>query len=193
MFDINFPEWDRELFLFLNSKNIPWLDPIMVVLSSYTAWIVVCIVVLGIMIYKDRGRGKVAGIFLIIGVAAALILNNIIKLFIMRPRPGNEDLLQGLFNQLEEAGISYSFFSAHSSSSLCLATFTALYFKNKIYTFAIYAWALAVAYSRIYVGKHYPLDVLVGILFGLLMGWISYKLYSRYQSNKDLRKLNETF
>lgn len=181
MFDINFPEWDRNLFLYLNGKSHPLLDSIMVVLSTYTAWIVVCVILVGVIIYKDRVKGKIAALFLIGGVSAALILNNIIKLFIMRPRPGHEEALRGLFNQLEEAGISYSFFSAHSSSSLCLATFTALYFKNKIYTVAIYVWALAVAYSRIYVGKHYPLDVMVGIMFGLLMGWISYWYYNRYK------------
>ncbi|MCC8094860.1 MAG: phosphatase PAP2 family protein, partial [Tannerellaceae bacterium] len=85
---------------------------------------------------------------------------------------------------LEETWTSYSFFSGHSSNSFCLAVFTTLYFRNKIYGIAIFAWALAVAYSRIYVGKHYPLDVIVGILFGFLTGWLYYWFYKKYTSSK---------
>jgi len=177
---ISFPDWDRELFVYLNSKNADWLDPVMILLSTYAAWTVLCILVIILMIYKDRLQGKIASLFLVLGIGLNLLLNTLVKLLIMRPRPGNEDLLKDIINQLEEVGRSYSFFSAHSSSSICLATFTTLYFKNKLYGIAIFAWALAVAYSRIYVGKHYPLDVVVGILFGLLVGWLAYRAYRRY-------------
>ncbi|MCD8264453.1 MAG: phosphatase PAP2 family protein [Tannerellaceae bacterium] len=180
MSQIALPDWDRELFVYLNSKNAGWLDPVMILLSTYTAWTVLCVLVMFLMVYKDRVQGKIAALFLVVGIGLNLLLNTFVKLLIMRPRPGNEDLLTGVINQLEAVGESYSFFSAHSLSSVCLATFTTLYFKNKLYGIAIFAWALAVAYSRIYVGKHYPLDVLVGILFGLLTGWLSYWVYRRY-------------
>lgn len=181
---MNFPEWDRELFVFLNSKNLSWLDPIMIFLSSYTGWFIVAICICAFMIYKNRKEGKIASVFLIGGVIVTLVLNNIIKLFIMRPRPGNEQLIKDIINQLEHVGQSYSFFSAHTSSSICLAMFTTLYFKNKLYGIAVFLWAFLVAYSRIYVGKHYPLDILVGLFFGLLMGWLSYYYYSKYEKKK---------
>lgn len=180
---MSFPEWDKELFIFLNSKNVPWLDSLMILLSSYTAWILVCFVIILVMVFKDRIRGKFAAMFLVLGVGANLLLNNLIKLVIMRPRPGHEDSLKDIINQLEEAGTSYSFFSAHSSSSMCIAMFSALYFKNKLYSIVAFAWAIAVAYSRIYVGKHYPLDVIVGILFGLLIGWLAYWAYKKMKNN----------
>lgn len=176
---MNFPDWDRELFVFLNSKNVPWLDGIMIFLSSHTTWAIVCLVVVIIMLFRDRINGKQASLSLIVGVAGTLLLNNIVKFIIMRPRPGHEDLLKDFINQLEEVGRSYSFFSAHSSSSFCLATFSTLYFRNKIYGIVLFAWAMAVAYSRIYVGKHYPLDILVGTLFGILMGAITYWYYNK--------------
>lgn len=176
---MNFPDWDRELFVFLNSKHIPWLDEVMTWFSSYLAWGVVALTIVLVMVLRDRTRGKRAALYLVLSVGLTLFLNNLVKWMIMRPRPGHEELLKELINQLEDPGKSYSFFSAHSSSSFCLAMFTALYFRNKIYTVAIFAWSMAVAYSRIYVGKHYPLDVAVGILFGLLMGWGGYRLYQR--------------
>jgi len=176
---MNFPEWDKELFVFLNSKNIPWLDSVMTFLSSYITWGVIALLVVLAVAFSDRKKGKVAALFLVLGVGITLLLNNIIKLIIMRPRPGHEDILKEFINQLEDVGNSYSFFSAHSSSSFCLAMFSLLYFKNKIYGIIIFAWAMAVAYSRIYVGKHYPLDVFVGILFGLLTGWLAYRIYKK--------------
>jgi len=180
MITVSFPDWDQELFMYLNSKNTPWLDPIMILLSTYTAWFALCILIIVFMIWKKQKEGALAGFFLMCGVTMNTVLNLLVKALFMRPRPGHEETLQDLFRQLEEVGNGYSFFSAHSSNSICLAVFTTLWFRNKLYGIAIFAWALAVAYSRIYVGKHYPLDVLVGILFGLLTGWISYWLYRKY-------------
>ncbi len=179
MFTINFPEWDKDLFIYLNSKNHPWIDPVMVFLSDQTVWIILMVVVISFMVYKRQRHGAIASLFLIAGVAANSLLNQIVKFIIMRPRPGNNPLLEGLFNQLEATGTSYSFFSAHSSTSMCLAMFSALYIKNATYSTLVFVWAFLVAYSRIYVGKHYPLDVVVGILFGMLVGWLTYRLYNK--------------
>lgn len=181
---ISFPEWDKELFIYLNSKNHPWFDTIMVILSSHTFWTMICLTIVIFLIWKNRKQGLTASFFLVGGVITDLILNNIIKIFFMRPRPGHELGLKDFIIQLEEVGNSYSFFSAHSSSSMCLALFTTLYFKNKTYGICMFLWATAVAYSRIYVGKHYPLDVIVGILFGLLMGWITFWFYKKHLSKK---------
>lgn len=186
MFDFDFPDWDQELFMYLNSKNTPWLDPVMMLLSTYTAWFTLCILAIIYMIYKSHKEGVKGALFLAGGLIINTVSNLVVKYMFMRPRPGQEDLLKDLIRQLEDPGSSYSFFSAHSSNSFCLAVFTTLWFKNKIYGIAIFAWALAVAYSRIYVGKHYPLDVVVGILFGLLTGYISYWLYSRYAARTAL-------
>lgn len=176
---MNFPDWDRELFVFLNSKHIPWLDAVMTFLSSYITWSAVALLVFLVIFFSKRAKRKVAALYLVLSVGLTLFLNNLVKWLIMRPRPGHEDILKELINQLEDPGSSYSFFSAHSSSSFCLAMFSFLYLRHKVYGIFIFAWAMAVAYSRIYVGKHYPLDVLVGILFGLLMGWGAYRVYKR--------------
>ncbi len=183
---IAFPEWDKELFMYLNSKHVWWLDPVMYYLSTYTIWILVCIFVIVYMIYDNKSMGKRAAFFMLLGVGINSLVNNIIKFFIMRPRPGNEESIQDIIRQLENAGNSYSFFSAHSSNSICLALFTTLYIRNKYYGIVIFAWAMTVAYSRIYVGKHYPLDVICGILFGLITGWFAFWLYRNYCRKKNL-------
>lgn len=184
MLPLSFPEWDQDLFLYLNGKNSPWLDPVMYAISTYVAWALVFLAVIFIMIYKNKYWGKRAAFFLIMGLATNSIVNNIIKVIIMRPRPGNAYSLQDLVHQLGNPDYSYSFFSAHSSNSICLALFVTLYFRHKYYGVVIFAWAVVVAYSRIYVGRHYPIDVICGILFGMFTGWASYLLYRRYYEKK---------
>lgn len=184
MLEISFPDWDKELFMFLNSKNVEWLNSTMLFLSAYSSWILVCLTVIIFVIYKDRLLGLRAAFFLLLGLGINSLTNNLIKLLFMRPRPGHEPLLQDIIHQLEDAGTHYSFFSAHSSNSICLALFTTLYFRNKYYGIIIFTWALVVAYSRIYVGKHYPLDVICGILFGIFTGWFAYWMYDSYCKRK---------
>jgi undecaprenyl-diphosphatase len=73
----------------------------------------------------------------------------------------------------------YGFVSSHAANTFALAMFLALFFKNRINYFAVYIflWAAFVSYSRVYNGVHYPADIAVGALLGMLIGWGTYKLY----------------
>lgn len=177
MLKINFPQWDENLFLYLNSKNSTTLDPIMSFLSSTIVWAVVCLSVILIMIYRYRHQGLQATVFLVAGLASNSIANYVIKALVKRPRPANA--IEGV-HQLGGIDLSYSFFSSHTSNSICLAMFVLLYFKYKGYGFVLFLWALWVAYSRIYVGRHYPIDIFCGLLFGLVTGSVAYWAYRLY-------------
>lgn len=181
-----FPDWDRDLFIYLNSKHTSWLDPIMYFLSNYTFWIVSCLIVMLCMIYVNRSTGKVAALFIFVSVGLNFLINRIVKIFVMRPRPGADPFLHDIAWQLETIGASTSFFSGHASCSFSLALFSCLYFKNKYFTIIIFMWAIVVSYSRIYVGKHYPLDIMVGIVFGLITGYIAYWLFNTYYRRKNI-------
>ncbi|MDL2252404.1 phosphatase PAP2 family protein [Odoribacter sp. OttesenSCG-928-J03] len=182
---IAFPEWDTEWFVFINKMHATWLDPIMELFSSYACWVVICaIVIVAMLHYKHKKMGRISALFLVSSIATNGLINNILKVIIARPRPSQEQSLNEIIHLLESTGISYSFFSAHSSSSFCLAVFSALFFRKKWYTITILAWALLVSYSRIYVGKHYPIDVITGILFGSLLGFLGFRLFTRYQKKR---------
>lgn len=191
LLEIVFPEWDKNLFLYLNSKHYPILDNFMAIISSYAFWAICCIALILFMIYKDRRWGKWAALFMMGGVAANSIINNILKIIIQRPRPGHDPIIREIMHQLEDPGTNYSFFSAHASNSVCLALFSILYFRNKYYTLVALLWALLISYSRIYVGKHYPLDVACGLVFGLFTGWFSYWYYQKFYQKKE-RLYNQT-
>ncbi len=177
-------DWDKELLLYLNSKHYDWLDPIMLGLSSFTSWTIVCLLIIFFMIYKGGVWRKSAPVFLVFSVGACIVLTNILKLFVARARPIHIEAWSDILHAIEEYESSYSFFSSHSSSSYCMAVFSLLFFRNKIYTCAILSWATAVAYSRIYLAKHYPLDILCGMAFGIMIGILGYKIFERYKASR---------
>lgn len=182
-------DWDKELFLYINSHHISWLDPIMLALSSFTSWVSVCFLIIIYMLYRGGKKRVMAPIFMLLTIGINSGINHLVKLFIARPRPLQVEAWQGIIHAIEEYETSYSFFSAHSSNSFSMAIFSLLYFKNKKYSYIILSWATLVAYSRIYVGKHYPADVFCGIAFGIMMGFICFKLFERYRDSR-LRKDN---
>lgn len=179
-------EWDRALFLFLNGKNTPWLDPVMLFLSSYTDWVLASVVMTAIIYWKADGWKKTSTLFFLLSVAVSALLTNVIKLIIERPRPIHNELWEGSIHAIERYSSSFSFFSSHSATTFAMAVFFSLFFRNnKIYGIIAIAWATLVAYSRIYVAKHYPVDVLVGILFGTMIGILGYVMLERFKKRKD--------
>ncbi|MFR9164867.1 MAG: phosphatase PAP2 family protein [Dysgonomonas sp.] len=184
MFQFDFPQWDIDLFRYLNSLHAKWLDPVMIFLSSHWSWMILFLIVSIFMIRRSRYWGVREIILILVTVVANSIINNIVKVIIQRPRPCQNEELEATIRVLEDCGTRYSFFSAHSSNAFCLAICTALFFRNKYYSVLILIWATAVAYSRIYVGKHYPLDIIVGITFGVLMSFIGSFLLDRFREQK---------
>lgn len=177
-------EWDKEIFLSLNSINAHWMDPFMLVITSHSAWASAAVLVIAFMIFKRHKTGLWASLFLALSVGMNFLVNHIVKIIVLRPRPIHEEAFQDVIHAITGYESSYSFFSAHSSNSFCLAIFSSLFLRSKYYTFTISVWATVVAYSRIYVGKHYPFDVLCGLLFGILMGVLGYRLFDKFREKK---------
>lgn len=172
---------DKQLFLGINKYHTEWMDPVMLFFSSYAAWGLVAFLVFVYILYtNEKARRWSAVCFLTLTVASTNLLNNVVKVIVARPRPIHEEAFTDLFHAIEKFDSSYSFFSAHSSSSFALAVFASLCVRKKGFAIVALLWAFVVAYSRIYVGKHYPVDVGVGILFGVLMAMFWWKIYKLY-------------
>lgn len=177
---------DKELFLYVNSKHEAWLDPIMLILSSFAMWIIVFLLIVSFLIYRTKKNKfkPVLGLVFTMGINAGI--NYIVKILVARPRPLNVEEWNGVIHAIEKSDVSYSFYSAHSSNSFAIAVFSLLYIKNKLYSALVLLWALIVAYSRLYVGKHYPIDIVCGIIFGSLIGYCGYKLFNFYMTKKGI-------
>ena len=176
---------DKGLFLYLNGKHIDVLDPIMLVLSSYTCWSIVFIL-FGVGIFFYQKQYKLSSVvFYALSVLASTVFTNLLKLVVKRPRPIHEQEWVGVIHDIEEYSDAFSFFSSHAATTFCIATFALLIFRAKKYVgYVAFAWAIGVSYSRIYVAKHYPLDVMVGIIFGIFVGVLGFKMLEKYISSR---------
>lgn len=189
---LSFPAWDTELFICLNGTHTDWLDPIMRTLSSTTFWIPLYLLLAALMIRKKQWLGVIAIAFVGISFGLADQLSVILfKNVFQRLRPCHEVYLQTIIHSIEPCGGQYGFISNHAANTFCLATFISLFFRNRYIGWSIFIWAAAVSYSRIYVGKHYPLDIVCGAMFGILCALIGYwayrkavAFYIRYKQNR---------
>ncbi|NDV97259.1 phosphatase PAP2 family protein [Dysgonomonas sp. 521] len=180
-------EWDKELFLFLNDKHVSWLDPVMLFFSSYICWILVCLLMIAIIYFRLKIWKKTTTIFFLLSVGMSALLTNIIKFMVERPRPIHNEAWTDTIHAIEKYSTSTSFFSSHSATTFTMAVFFLMAFRHsafKYYGYLALLWATIVAYSRIYLAKHYPIDVLCGILFGITMGIVGYKLLEYYTNKK---------
>lgn len=177
--------FDQQLFLDINKHHASWIDPIMLFFSSYPAWGIIAFVILVYVLYqKEKTWRWPVACFMFLSVFTTNLLNQVVKYIVARPRPIHEEHFTDIIHAIEKFDASYSFFSAHSSSSFALAVFALLVVRKTYFTVAVLCWAFIVGYSRIYVGKHYPLDVLVGIVFGTIMAIFWWKVYSNWKKNK---------
>ncbi|QDK80795.1 phosphatase PAP2 family protein [Spirosoma sp. KCTC 42546] len=161
---------DIELFLWLNGRYMPWLDPIMIWITERNSWFPLYALLIGWLIYKYRKQA--IGFLLTIIAAVAIgdqIASSVLKPLTHRLRPCHELAVQKLMHPVMECGGLYGFVSSHAATTFALAT-TLWLLLGKRYPWLLWGflWAAIVSYSRIYVAAHYPLDVLAGTGVGVL-------------------------
>lgn len=188
----NINQLDTRLFLYLNSKNNSFFDIIMYWASDKLFWIPFYLIIVYIII-KEYKRQSIS-ILISIGVLITLcdqIASHLLKTLVKRLRPSHEPLLNGLVH-LSKAGPGgqYGFVSSHAANVFGLATFLILILPKKynLLKWILAFWASLVAYSRIYNGVHYPLDVIVAGLIGMFLAYLIAKVYFLYQKRELLKK-----
>ena len=176
---------DEQLFLYLNSLHVTYLDSLMVFVSSYLFWGILFALCAAILFYYHRSIKEL--FFYGAGTSLVVIFTNVVKIFIKRPRPIHHEEWKGVIHSIDKYSEHYSFFSSHAASVFCFCFFVFLSLpKHRWIGYIAMLFSFIIAYSRIYVGKHFPGDVLVGAIVGLLFGWISWMISRKYFSPKKI-------
>jgi undecaprenyl-diphosphatase len=184
-------ELDKKLLVYLNSFHADWLDPVMMLFTETLFWLPLYLFLLYLVI---KTYGKTCWIPLI-GIAITILLadqitSGFMKPFFARLRPSREPSLQGLVHLVKGyTGGTYGFASSHAANTLGTATFFWLLFRDtRRWIVLLFPWAIVMTYTRIYLGVHYPGDILVGGLIGIASGWAGYRIVVALQRHRQLRQ-----
>ena len=176
---------DSQLFLFLNNLGSSTFDAFWIFLSYKESNIFFYLSLLIFYFYKESKTIKLSEVFYSLLFISIMILitdqtANLFKESFQRLRPCyNESLIDSVRLVKESCGGKYGFFSAHASNSFSLAVFFGLLYKNK-FRYIIYIsllYASLISYSRIYLGVHFPLDILFGGIYGISIGLVVFGIY----------------
>ena len=172
---------DSRLFLFLNGFHAGWLDAVMVAITAMWVWIPLYALLL-YMVFKQYGK---RGWWVLLAVALLILCSDQLSAHVCKPlfhrlRPCFNPELEGLVHLPKGLpGGRYGFVSSHAANTFAVAMFLTPVLRKKWrwIGWVLFAWALVSSYTRIYVGVHYPGDILAGAVLGVLIGLLFWKLF----------------
>lgn len=176
-------EMDKKLLLLLNGSDSWLLDSLMITLTNALTWIPFYLALIYMVV---RANQQLKSVLWVLGCAAICLLfagafdDIIVKPMVARFRPTHDPEIGGLVRTVDDYRETlYGFFSAHASNTFSIAMFLSLLVRRRFFIVVMFAWSLLNAWTRIYLGVHFPGDVLVGLLWGAVVGYAVYRFYFR--------------
>ncbi|MBQ7360909.1 MAG: phosphatase PAP2 family protein [Bacteroidaceae bacterium] len=182
MFDLEqIIDFDKHLLLAMNGSDSLFWDGVMSVYTTTVVWIPFALALIYLLIRNNSLMNFVVLLFMLtlVMVITDGITSTICKPLFARFRPTHDPEIMYLVDVVNNyRAYKYGFMSSHAANSFGIAVFVMLLVKNKLLSFSVIIWALINCYSRIYLGVHYPGDILCGIVVGILSGLFVYRIYS---------------
>ena len=181
---------DTEILLAINGWHAPWADKVMWIISEKTTWIALYGVLIGLLIDKYRRPSAnavkwlqrvplcvvmIVMIVLAVGLAD-FVASGILKDLVARPRPSRVPELEGVLHLVNgyRSG-QYGFVSSHAANTMACGLLFSLIWRRKIATIGLMLWVALNCYSRMYLGVHYPTDIIGGLMVGALVALVAYR------------------
>ena len=176
-------QFDKQLLLWFNGSESLFLDSLITTLTNAKTWIPLYLSLFYVVVKSNQ---TVRDVFLILAAAGLCVLlagtidDTIVKPTVARWRPGHDPQIGMLVDTVNGyRGGNYGFFSAHASNTFSIAIFFSLLMRQRLFTVFMVCWSLINCYTRLYLGVHYPGDILVGLSWGAIVGTSVYYLYRR--------------
>jgi len=174
-------QYDKDFFLFLNGLGTPQWDNLFQFISHKLSAIPLYLFLLILSFQKFGGKRTLV---LLITIALLITvtdqLSNFFKYGVARLRPCHDPEIEPYMRLVKSyCGGQFGYFSAHAANAFAIAVFFGGILKSDVKNMGLFLvlWAALVAYSRIYLGVHFPLDIITGALVGSLFGWLFVKLF----------------
>ena len=181
---------DTEILLAINAWHAPWADTLMWIISAKTTWIPLYALLIGLLVWRYRKPAMTgvkwlqrvpACVVMIVMIAMAVgaadfIASGILKDLVARPRPTRVPELEGVLHLVNgyKSG-RYGFVSSHAANTMACALLFSLIWRKKIATIGLMLWVALNCYSRMYLGVHYPTDIIGGLMVGALVAVAAYR------------------
>ncbi|MBO5673503.1 MAG: phosphatase PAP2 family protein [Paludibacteraceae bacterium] len=182
---------DTEILLAINGWHAPWADTLMWIISAKATWIPLYLLLIGLLVWRYRQPAPTpikwlqkvpACVVMIVAIVMAVgladfIASGILKDLVARPRPTRVPELEGVLHLVNgyKSG-RYGFVSSHAANTMACALLFSLIWRNKIATCSLMLWVAANCYSRMYLGVHYPTDIMGGLIVGALVAVAMYQV-----------------
>lgn len=175
---------DQQLFLFLNGLHADWLDPFMWHLSGKWQWIPIYLLFIFLILKYYGLKNTIFAVLVMVALIAISdqVCMHLFKNVFQRYRPTHNLEIGHLVHTVNNyKGGEFGFISSHAANFFCMATFLGLLLRPKIkrIMLLLFIWAAVVSYSRIYLGVHYPSDILAGAILGSFIGLIGFNIFNK--------------
>lgn len=174
-------DMDMQVLSIFNGSDNIMLDQMVQILTSGLTWIPLYVMLFFVVMRNNETMGQIA---LVVGSAIFCVLfadglvDGIIKQLAERWRPSNDPTFKYMVQVVDDIRPKgYSFCSAHAANTMSLAVFFSLLIRSKMLTITLVIWSLINCWTRLYLGAHYPSDILCGMIIGIIVGILVYLLY----------------